>query len=197
MDILAVSYQFITIIMSGAFQLHRHLFKLFLQIQKFRPYPCQQIIESREKKHYNWPQKELNVLQRTRLSCGYIMRLLAHPHPPTPVSKLSLFSVFLCMCVAGRAYWWERGSGGWARRKIIRPRESLSFYKSFNSPCLVILVRYLSVSVCPLATRINIYSVHFTNSSLIASMRTLNSRRTVIKTACGSVTGDEKSTKGH
>ncbi len=44
-----------------------------------------------------WPQRVLNDLQRSRLSCGRIIRLLSHPtsplppHFPSPVSKLPLF----------------------------------------------------------------------------------------------------------
>jgi len=49
----------------------------------------------------------LNGLQRTLLFCSCMIRLLSRiPH--YPVSKLSLL-VFLC--VAGRAFWRERGKG--------------------------------------------------------------------------------------
>ncbi len=49
------------------------------------------------------------------------------PHfPQSPVSKLSLFPF---LCVAGRAYWRERGGG--EREAVIRRRESLVLYKSF------------------------------------------------------------------
>ncbi len=52
------------------------------------------------------------------------------PTPPPPPSASCLsFSVF--PCVASRAYW--RESGGCARSQIIRPRESLALYKSFNT----------------------------------------------------------------
>ncbi len=41
-------------------------------------------------------QRILNNLQRSRLSCGSMIRLLAHPLLPSPVSKWSLFcSIFL------------------------------------------------------------------------------------------------------
>jgi hypothetical protein len=49
---------------------------------------------------------------------------------PSPVSKLSLLPVFLC--VVGRAYRRERRGRGWGRSQIIRRRESLVLYKSFN-----------------------------------------------------------------
>ncbi len=50
--------------------------------------------------------------------------------PPSPSASCLSFSVFLC--VAGRAYCWERGVGRvWARSQIIRPQESLVIYKSF------------------------------------------------------------------
>jgi len=45
------------------------------------------------------------------------------------VCWMSLFLLFLC--VSGRAYWRER----WGRSHIIRPRESLAFYISFNTLC--------------------------------------------------------------
>ncbi len=58
---------------------------------------------------------------------------------PFPLSFRSAsclsFSVFLC--VADQACWrptGERGRG-WARSRIIRPQESLVFYKSFNTLC--------------------------------------------------------------
>ncbi len=44
---------------------------------------------------------------------------------PFPTSKLSLF--LSLKCVAGQAYWREKG---WARSQFIRPPESLSLYKS-------------------------------------------------------------------
>ncbi len=53
-----------------------------------------------------------------------------HPLPPSTVGNVSL-SVILC--VAGRAYWREEGGRGLAKRQIIRPWESLSLYKSFNT----------------------------------------------------------------
>jgi hypothetical protein len=46
---------------------------------------------------------------------------LAHPPPLFPSASCLAFSVFLC--IAGRAYWRERGGRGWARSHIIRPRE--------------------------------------------------------------------------
>ncbi len=55
--------------------------------------------------------------------------------PPTPLLPTLLsetclsFSVFLC--IAGRHFWRE-SEGGWAKSQIIRRRESLALYKSFN-----------------------------------------------------------------
>jgi hypothetical protein len=66
-------------------------------------------------------------------------------HFPSHFSKLSLFSVFLC--VAGRAYWREEG-GGWARSQIKLPRESLALYKLFNTLWVLFLFRGRNVYVC-------------------------------------------------
>ncbi len=51
------------------------------------------------------------------------------PHPPS--ASDIIFSFFLC--VASWAYSRERGRRGWARSQIIRRRESLALYKSFNT----------------------------------------------------------------
>jgi hypothetical protein len=75
----------------------------------------------------------------TRLSCGRIIRFLAHPLPPLLSASCLSFSVFLC--VAGRACWRERG---WARSQIIRPRESL------NSTHYSILFGFISCISCTL-----------------------------------------------
>jgi hypothetical protein len=62
---------------------------------------------------------------------------LPNPSPFSRQQVVSLFPVFLC--VAGRVYWRERGEGGGGGRfQIIRPRESLVLYKTFNT-----LWRYL------------------------------------------------------
>ncbi len=71
-----------------------------------------------------YSQRVFNVLQRTRLSRRRMIWLLRHYLPPPSGSCLSL-PVFLC--VAGRAYWRERGGGRMGR--IIRRQESLVFYK--------------------------------------------------------------------
>jgi hypothetical protein len=42
-------------------------------------------------------QRVLNDLKRTRLSCSQMIRLLAHPLPPSPVSKLFLLLILPCM----------------------------------------------------------------------------------------------------
>ncbi len=63
------------------------------------------------------------------VSCSLMIRPLAHPLPPSLVSKS--FSFF--PSVAGRAYWWEREGVG--EEPIIRLRESLALYKSFITLC--------------------------------------------------------------
>ncbi len=57
---------------------------------------------------YSAHQRVLVDFQRTRLSCGSMIRLLAHPLSPSAIC-LS-FSAFLC--AAGQACWRERGGGG-------------------------------------------------------------------------------------
>ncbi len=77
-------------------------------------------------------QRVFNDLKMTRLLfvvwSGW---LLPHSFPPPPSASCLSFSVFLC--VAGRAYWWERREKGWGRSQNIRRRESLVLYKSFNT----------------------------------------------------------------
>jgi hypothetical protein len=67
--------------------------------------------------------------------------LLPHPLPPHPSSSCLCFSVFLC--VAGRAYWQERGFEGLeevGEEPIIRQRDSLVLYKSFKLSCSLYVV---------------------------------------------------------
>ncbi len=54
------------------------------------------------------------------------------PSPSLPSASFLSFAVFLC--VAGLAYWHQRGRG-WARSQIIRRQESLVLYKSFVTLC--------------------------------------------------------------
>jgi hypothetical protein len=62
-----------------------------------------------------------------------MIRLLAHPlPPPSPMNKLSLF---LSLPVYRRSSLLTGGREWWARSQIIRPRESLAVYKSFNTFC--------------------------------------------------------------
>jgi hypothetical protein len=75
----------------------------------------------------HWCLPVLNVLWRTSLFRRQMFWLLPSPLPS--VSRLS-FLVFLC--VAGPAYWRERGGGS----QTMRRRESLVLYKSFNTRCL-------------------------------------------------------------
>jgi hypothetical protein len=66
-----------------------------------------------------------------------MMRLLAHPLPPLPSASCLSFSVFLT----------REGVRGWARIQIIRPRECLALYKSFNTLCNQHLTKYKQYSI--------------------------------------------------
>ncbi len=72
-------------------------------------------------------QKVLNDLSRTMFSRCHMVWLLPHPIPLAPSAIYLSFSIFLC--VAGRAYLWEKGR--LVDEPIIRRRESLVAYKSF------------------------------------------------------------------
>ncbi len=56
------------------------------------------------------------------------------PSFPSPVSKLSLF-LSLPVCRRSSELTGEGEIGGWGMSQIIRPRESLALYKSFNTLC--------------------------------------------------------------
>jgi hypothetical protein len=64
-----------------------------------------------------------------------MIRLHANLRPPSLSRRQVVFSVFLCVALASRAY--RRGilggGRGWAWSKIIGPLESLALYKSFNT----------------------------------------------------------------
>ncbi len=60
----------------------------------------------------------------------------APPHPTTPPSGSCLyFSVFLCVGQPVELIDVKRGGGGIGESQIIRRRESLVNYKSFNTLC--------------------------------------------------------------
>jgi hypothetical protein len=83
-------------------------------------------------------QRVLNDIQRHRLSCGLMIRLLAHP---PPLSREQVVSHSQSSCVSPAEHTNERGKGwGRARSQIIRPRESLALYKSLNTLCVPHLV---------------------------------------------------------
>ncbi len=63
------------------------------------------------------------------------------PSPTSPVSKLSL--VLSLTCVSPVELTDGRGGRGWASNQIIQLRESMAFYKSFNT-------RWLTPSILPL-----------------------------------------------
>jgi hypothetical protein len=73
-------------------------------------------------------QRILNDFLRTRLSRRSIIWLLPHPFPPLLSASCLSFSVFLF--VGGRANWRKRGG----MSLVIRRRESLVLYKSYNIP---------------------------------------------------------------
>ncbi len=88
--------------------------------------------------------------------------LLRHSHPPSPVSKLSLFVSFRVCCQS--SFISDRREGGVERvsSQIIRPKESLVLYKSFNSlwrtPLLFIhFMRHLLIPIIVLQ-----YTVQYT-----------------------------------
>jgi hypothetical protein len=77
-------------------------------------------------------QRVLNDLERTMLYCGRMIRLLAHPLPPSPPArKLSLF-LSLPLCSRTSLLAGEAGRGR-ARSQSIRPQENLALSKSFNT----------------------------------------------------------------
>ena len=85
-------------------------------------------------------QRVLNDLQRARLSFGPTIWLLATLLPPSPVSKLSLFlSLFVC-----RRSSLMTGEGG---SQIIRRRECLVLYKSFNALWLACSYRHTGMKI--------------------------------------------------
>ncbi len=68
--------------------------------------------------------ERIEWLKRLRLSCGRMIRLHAHPLPPSPVSKLPLL-LSLPVCRLSSLL---TGEGG-GRSRIVRPQISLIFYK--------------------------------------------------------------------
>ncbi len=81
-------------------------------------------------------QRGMNYLQRTRPSCGSrVIRLFfVHPLPPPPVRKVSFLLLSQCSCVSPVELFDGRGGGKrWSRSRLIRLRESLVLYKSFNT----------------------------------------------------------------
>ncbi len=71
-------------------------------------------------------QRVFNDIQRTKIYCVSIIRLLAHPvFAPLSLSASCLyFSAFLTPVEVNDG----RGERRWARSRIIRPRESLALY---------------------------------------------------------------------
>ncbi len=73
----------------------------------------------------------LNDIWRTKISRGRMIWLLAHPHSPSPISKLDQRHTGRLR--KRKTCWRERVGRGWMRSRIIRPQESLVFYKAFST----------------------------------------------------------------
>jgi hypothetical protein len=69
-----------------------------------------------------WNRRVLNDLYRARLSCGRIIRPLAHPLPPLSCQQVVSLSLSSCVSPVELA----DGRGGWTWNQIIRPWESLA-----------------------------------------------------------------------
>ncbi len=84
--------------------------KFFLQLsQRNQTWMLQGALDVSTKVN-NIGERELDDLQRTKLSCGRMIRAFGSsptPSPPLPVASCLSFSVFLC--VAGRTFCWEMG----------------------------------------------------------------------------------------
>ncbi len=102
----------------------KYLHSIRIYIFLFNVY-CSRLSPSKLSNTYH--QRVLNDLYWTMISRRRILLSLY------VVSKLSLFHC-LYMCVAG--YWRERGGRGVGMSQIIRRRESLVIYKSFNTLCI-------------------------------------------------------------
>jgi hypothetical protein len=80
-------------------------------------------------------QRVLDDLWRTRLSCRRMICLLPHPLPPLyPEQVVSLYQ-YSCVSPV-ELFVGEVGGSRWGRSQIIRRRESLVLYKSFNPLCI-------------------------------------------------------------
>ncbi len=82
---------------------------------------------------YNWNQRVLNDLQRTRFSCGSMIWLLLHPL--ALLSNQQFVSLSQSSCVSPvKLTWREKGwEGVGEKSQIKRPRRSLVLYKSLNA----------------------------------------------------------------
>ncbi len=106
-----------------------------------------------------WPERrEVNDIKRTRFSCGRIIWLLPHPFTPSDVSKLSPFSVFLC--IAGRTF------GGRAGRERVRAKsyDSEKTWSSINH-WIKSSLALVTVAFCTNTTT-KLWSKHIFNSEL-------------------------------
>jgi len=72
----------------------------------------------------------LKDLKRTKLPRCRMIWILPHPFSPLLSASCLSFSVFLCVAGRGNS---REGEEGMGRMQIIQRRESLVFYKSFNT----------------------------------------------------------------
>jgi hypothetical protein len=78
------------------------------------------------------PESIEGFMWRHRLSCGRMIRLLAHPFPSITRQQVV---AFLCVPVKLISVLTREGGRGRVRSQIIRPRESLTLYISFYTLC--------------------------------------------------------------
>ncbi len=88
---------------------------------------------SSEKLEETHPHRDYWIIYRgPGLSCNRMIRLLAHPLPPSPISNLSLF-LSLPVCRWSSLLAGEEGRGR-ARSRTIQPRKSLALYTFLHLP---------------------------------------------------------------
>ncbi len=96
-------------------------------------------------RHYvfvlGWRQREYWMIYRGPGFLSIVWFCSSHVPPPSPASKLSLF-LRLPGCCRSSLLTGEGGTGGPVKSQIIRRRECLVLYKSFNTLCSNQSVKY-------------------------------------------------------